>query len=66
MHPRVAQEAIDAYREVGVAHVPGVFSQEWVARMTRGIDSVVPGRGAAAPEITGTRFGGCFTLLRRA
>ena len=43
MHPKVSQEAIDSYREVGVAHVPGVFSRDWVERMTRVIDSVVTG-----------------------
>ena len=43
MHPKVTPEIIDAYREVGVAHVPGVFSSEWVARMTQAIDSVVAG-----------------------
>lgn len=43
MHPGVTQEAIYSYRELGVAHVPGVFSKEWVARMTQVIDSVVAG-----------------------
>ena len=43
MHPKVTQEIIDAYKEVGVAHVPGVFAKEWVGRMTQVIDSIVAG-----------------------
>ena len=43
MHPKVTREIIDAYNEVGVAHVPDVFSEEWVARMAKVIDSVVAG-----------------------
>jgi len=48
MHPRVTREIIDAYREVGVAHVPGVFSGEWVEKMTKVIDSVVAGLRAGS------------------
>ena len=43
MHPKVNQEIIDSYKEVGVAHVSGVFSRDWVARMTEVIDTVVAG-----------------------
>ena len=43
MHPKVTQDMIDMYNEVGVAHVPGVFSQDWVDRMTSVIDAVVGG-----------------------
>ena len=43
MHPHVTQEIIDMYGDVGVAHVPGVFSDAWVASMTEVIDSVVTG-----------------------
>lgn len=43
MHPKVNQEMIDTCREVGVAHVPGVFSRDWIQRITRVIDSVMPG-----------------------
>ena len=43
MHPKVSQDALDSYKEVGVAHVPGVFSKEWVERMPGVIDTVVAG-----------------------
>ncbi|WP_446830330.1 phytanoyl-CoA dioxygenase family protein [Candidatus Foliamicus sp.] len=43
MHPRVTREIVESYREVGVAHVPRVFTKDWVARMTRIIDSVIGG-----------------------
>ncbi len=41
MHSKVTQEIVDTYDEVGVAHVPGVFSCDWVARMTGLIDSII-------------------------
>ena len=43
VHPKVTGETIDTYNDVGVAHVPGVFSQDWVERMTGVIDTVVAG-----------------------
>jgi len=43
MHPKVTQEIIDTYREVGVAHVPGVFDAQWIAAMTDVIDRIVAG-----------------------
>ena len=43
MHSTVRQEAVESYREVGVAHVPGVFPADWVERMTGVIDSMVAG-----------------------
>ena len=43
MHPSVSQSAIDSYNDVGVAHLPGVFRQDWIDRMTRLIDQTVAG-----------------------
>ena len=43
MHSKVTQAIIDTYNDVGVAHVPSVFSQDWVDRMTEVIDDVVGG-----------------------
>lgn len=43
MHSAVRREAVESYREVGVAHVPGVFPADWVERMTGVIDSMVAG-----------------------
>ena len=43
MHPKVTQQAIDSYQEVGVAHLPGVFTADWIGRMTQVIDALVAG-----------------------
>ena len=33
MHPKVTPEIIQMYKEQGVAHVPGAFSQDWIDEM---------------------------------
>ncbi len=43
MHPKVTQQIIDTYNEVGVTHVPGAFSLQWVAAMTKVIDGAING-----------------------
>ena len=43
MHPKVTQQAIDSYQEVGVAHLPGVFTADWIGQMTQVIDALVAG-----------------------
>jgi len=43
MHPKVTHEIIDTYKDVGVAHVPGVFSATWINDMTALIDESVVG-----------------------
>lgn len=43
MHPKVTQEIVDTYNDIGVAHVPSAFSQEWVESMSNMIDTVIDG-----------------------
>ncbi|NKB42689.1 MAG: hypothetical protein GKS03_00285 [Alphaproteobacteria bacterium] len=50
MHPKVTQEIIDTYADIGVAHVPGAFSADWVAGMTEVIDDVINGLRAGTVE----------------
>jgi len=50
VHPKVTQEIIDSYNEVGVAHVPGAFSIEWVTGMTKIIDEAITGLRAGTTE----------------
>lgn len=50
MHPKVTQQIIDTYNEVGVTHIPGAFSQAWVKDMTKVIDDSVNGLRAGTIE----------------
>ena len=43
MHPKVTQEIIDTYNDVGVAHIPGAMPENWVTGMTQVIDDIVAG-----------------------
>ena len=43
MHPKVNQNIIDSYKEIGAVHIPDVFSSDWVRSMTYVIDTVVDG-----------------------
>jgi ectoine hydroxylase-related dioxygenase (phytanoyl-CoA dioxygenase family) len=43
MHPKVTQDIIETYNEVGVTHVVGAMTQEWVAGMTKVIDDAILG-----------------------
>ncbi len=43
MHPKVTQEIIDTYNDVGVTHIPNAVPQSWVSGMTKVIDDTVSG-----------------------
>lgn len=43
MHPKVTQDMIDTYANVGVTHIPGALTAEWVTSMTKLIDDIVTG-----------------------
>jgi ectoine hydroxylase-related dioxygenase (phytanoyl-CoA dioxygenase family) len=58
MHPKVTPATIACYQDVGVAHVPGAFSADWVARMAALIDGVIAGMR------DGTRTFGSHPLAR--
>jgi ectoine hydroxylase-related dioxygenase (phytanoyl-CoA dioxygenase family) len=41
MHPKVSQSIIDSYNDVGVAHIQGAVSAQWIADMTRVLDTAI-------------------------
>jgi hypothetical protein len=41
MHHKVNQAIIDSYHDVGVAHIKGAVSAQWVADMTRVLDGAI-------------------------
>jgi ectoine hydroxylase-related dioxygenase (phytanoyl-CoA dioxygenase family) len=41
MHPKVTQAIVDAYQDVGVAHIKGAVSTQWIADMTRVLDGAI-------------------------
>ena len=41
MHPKVSQSIIDTYNEVGVAHIQGAVSAQWMSEMTHVLDSAI-------------------------